>query len=483
MTIRSENAEFGVFEFGPKRHLRVISDDPNTFADFEGSTGSLGNGYCLEGPVSSKNAQALRNLLTWLSPRPVGVKTSAGVGDRLGISTHGHALAFINHGQGISPFFAQQSIREMDRLERSPQSVLDDATFGCVSAGWYSPVGADADHLKTTQEIDRCLAAGFTTFTLDPGDSVVRMSGPATPEQIESIPWNTLEDTPDAMMRRYEALNLDFIDIPALEQTEILKAAVKYGAAVAKALQLYRHLLAAASHEVEVEIAVDETDEPTSLFEHIYMATEMRRLGMQWVSFAPRFIGDFEKGVEYKGNIAHLAESLRQHRLIADALGPYKLSLHSGSDKFSIYQMASETLGPMVHLKTSGTTYLEALRVIAQLDPNLFVEIYSISYQHFKVSKKSYPVSAEISTAPDPQQISGTNLLDILSSNATRQILHVGYGDVLRSANGGGETELAIKIRSLLEFHSEEYGLALERHIGKHLSPFSIESRGANEFH
>lgn len=483
MTIVLESVEFNVFESASGRLLRITSDDPNVFSEFEGRTGTSGDRYVLEGPISSYNAQALRNRLTWLRPRPIGMKTSAGVGDRLGISTHGHAMAFSRYGQGISPFFAQQSIREMDRLQRSPQNVLDDATFGCVSAGWRSTFGADADHVKTTQEIDRCLAAGFTTFTLDPGESVIRLRGDATEKQIASIPWALLEDSPDQMMKRYLALNLEFIDVRVLDRSSIVNAAVKYGAAVAKACQLYRHLLNSAIYEVEVEVAVDETDQPTSLFEHVYIATEMRRLGINWVSFAPRFVGAFEKGVEYLGDIGTLEKSLVQHRRIAEWLGPYKISIHSGSDKFSIYPIASEALGPMVHLKTSGTTYLEALKVIAHIDSTLFAQIYSISYEHFKASKKSYPVSAQISSAINPYDIHRANLLDILSSDTTRQILHVGYGEVLNRTIGGEKSEVATKVHSLLESHSAEYALALQSHIGRHLSPFSIEPRGANEFH
>jgi hypothetical protein len=61
--------------------------------------------------------------------------------------------------------FAQQSIREMARTRRTPEQVMDDATWGAFQAGWREPVGADADHLKTTDDVDRCCAAGFTFFT------------------------------------------------------------------------------------------------------------------------------------------------------------------------------------------------------------------------------------------------------------------------------------------------------------------------------
>ena len=85
--------------------------------------------------------------------------------------------------------FAQQSIREMTRTGRSPDDVMDDATWGVFQEGWRAGVGADADHLKTTADIDLCVAAGYTFFTIDPGAHVDpaadtelrRTSGPNTP--------------------------------------------------------------------------------------------------------------------------------------------------------------------------------------------------------------------------------------------------------------------------------------------------------------
>ena len=82
---------------------------------------------------------------------------------------------------------------------------------------------------------------------------------------------------------------------------------------------------------------------------------------MKLVSLAPRFIGDFEKGVDYKGDLAALETSLADHAAIAEMLGPYKLSLHSGSDKLSMYPAFARATKGRFHVKTAGTSYLEAL--------------------------------------------------------------------------------------------------------------------------
>ena len=111
-----------------------------------------------------------------------------------------------------------------------------------------------------------------------------------------------------------------------------------------------------------MEVSVDETDTPTSQAEHVFIANELRRLGVRWVSLAPRYVGRFEKGVDYIGDLATFEEDFGGHAVIARAMGPYKLSLHTGSDKFSIYGIAAGLTNGLLHLKTAGTTYLEELR-------------------------------------------------------------------------------------------------------------------------
>jgi hypothetical protein len=118
-------------------------------------------------PTSAGNAAALRECLAWLGPRTLGVSTSAGLGDRLGLATPGHVRAA---GGDLAPIFAQQSIREMERTGRTPQQVMDDATWGVFAEGWRDGFGADADNLKTPADVDACVAAGYTFFTFDPGD-------------------------------------------------------------------------------------------------------------------------------------------------------------------------------------------------------------------------------------------------------------------------------------------------------------------------
>ncbi|MEO0415520.1 MAG: tagaturonate epimerase family protein, partial [Verrucomicrobiota bacterium] len=100
----------------------------------------------------------------------LGLTPSFGFGDRIGLATAGHVAAMHNAGAGIAPIFPQQSIREMTRTQRTPDAVMADAMNASVN--WDGAIGADADHLKTPEDVDITVAAGFTFFTIDPSDHV-----------------------------------------------------------------------------------------------------------------------------------------------------------------------------------------------------------------------------------------------------------------------------------------------------------------------
>src|SRR5439155_8322103 len=104
-------------------------------------------------------------------PAPLGLKKSFGFGDRLGLATPGHLSAALKYD--FAPIFAQQSIREMERTQRTPQEVMDAAKAALAKGGYSGTWGADADHLKVPEHVDRTAAVGFCFFTIDPSEHVV----------------------------------------------------------------------------------------------------------------------------------------------------------------------------------------------------------------------------------------------------------------------------------------------------------------------
>lgn len=466
-------AEIGVSRSDGDVRLAVLAAAGSAyFEDFDGKPSGAADGKrLLVGPASPANVAALRERLPWLWPGTLGLATSAGLGDRLGLATPGHVRAIKAVGGAVAPIFAQQSIREMERTGRTPQQVMDDATWGVFSEGWRGGFGADADHLKTPEDVDACVAAGYTFFTFDPGEHVddraESLDASGTQAALESLPWAELEDTPEDLRRRYlaEPLRVEGREIP-LDEAALFRAAAKYGRAVAHAARLYRHLEGAAGrHPFEVEVSVDETDSVTTHAQHAYIAGELRRLGVRFVSLAPRYVGRFEKGVDYIGSVEEFAADFAVHAAIARELGPYKLSLHSGSDKFAIYEIAVEETRGLVHLKTAGTSYLEALRTAAALDPDLFREVYAFARGQYEEDRASYHVSAELEKAPEPEEVGDAELPGLLEQFDAREVLHVTFGSVLRERIGE-------RFKELLRSEPEAYAANLERHFVRHLEPF-----------
>ncbi|HTP07917.1 MAG TPA: tagaturonate epimerase family protein [Anaerolineae bacterium] len=473
--VSRELAQFGLAQTddGPRLAILTATADAALLQSFEGKRSQHDGHTLILGSLSPRNAAALRDQLPWLKPRPLGLRTSIGFGDRLGLATPGHVRA-VRAAGNIAPIFAQQSIREMTRTGRTPQQVMDDALWGVFQEGWRHGLGADADHLKTTTDIDRCAVAGFTFFTIDPGEYVNNMAETATLFDLRDMAEQLPPDQqPAATGLLYQDFDLEGHLIHFDEHT-LLKAIVKYGRAVLHVARLYQHLISLVDpSRCELEVSVDETEQPTSHAEHVYIASELKRLGVKWVSLAPRYIGRFEKGVDYLGDVLAFEKDLAVHAAIARHFGPYKLSLHSGSDKFSIYPAVMRQTRGLVHLKTAGTSYLEALRTIAPLDTSFFRKIYAFARECYDVDKASYHVSTQLSYAPTAEDLTDAQLLRLLDQFDAREVLHVTFGSVLTECNADGSRRFYDRLMSLLRANPEAYAANLEKHFARHLQPFT----------
>ncbi len=440
------------------------------------------DGTCVcVGACDHANAVHLRERLPWTAPRCLGLATSAGLGDRLGLATPGHIRAMRREGAGLAVVLAQQSIREMTRTRRTPEQVMDSATYGVLQEGFTDGFGSDADHLQRPEDIDATVAAGFTLFTIDPGAHVVNeadeMDAAALSARLAELDFETLQTTAGDMRAAYAGKTFDLAGGGKVEMDELalLRAGVKYGSAIAHAVRMHRHLCDAAGGEFELEVSVDETDSPTTPGEHYFFASELKRLGVAWVSMAPRFIGRFEKGVDYIGDLDAFRASFAEHVAVMRTVGPYKMSIHSGSDKFSIYPIVAELTNGLVHLKTAGTSYLEALRAVARIDRRLFEEILTFAREHYEEDKKTYHVSADLSKVPTVDDLVSDDVDDvelpgILDQFDTRQALHVTFGSVL-TADGG--ERFRKRLYAALEADEEAHYAALEAHLGRHVAPFA----------
>jgi len=470
----------------------LYADAPPSAASFRGEEREVELDHPLTlrlCPMDDANAAALRQALPFTAARLLGTRKSVGLGDRLGLATPGHVRALrgavpaSGSGQStIVPIFAQQSIREMVRTDRTPQQVMNDATWGVFQEGWLQGFGADADHLKTAADVDLCTDVGFTLYTVDPGDHVDNAASTDATDGLvrkaAALPWDALQSSPQEMRATYldEAFDLGNGRIIRFSDETLLRAAAKYGRAVAHTATMYHYLverLGDPGQGFELEVSVDETETPTTPEEHFFVARELRRLGVRWVSLAPRYLGRFEKGVDYIGDLGAFEADLVRHVAVAQNLGPYKLSIHSGSDKFSIYPIIARVAGDLVHLKTAGTSYLEALRAIATIAPPLFREILAFAKERYATDKATYHVSADPRRFPDPGRLADDQLPGVLEAFDGRQLLHVTFGSVLTVRDDSGSYRFRTRLLEALSANEGTYSALLEHHLGRHVAPFA----------
>ncbi|HMC26570.1 MAG TPA: tagaturonate epimerase family protein [Verrucomicrobiae bacterium] len=409
-------------------------------------------------------------------PTVLGLKKSFGFGDRLGLATPGHVAA--GKKSDFAPIFAQQSIREMTRTERTAEEVMKAAQKALVALNYTQPWGADADHLKLPEDVRKTAAAGYTFYTIDPSEHVSNQADRMKLPELEAAVARLEADKifgERSWTEYYLAQKFEVSSRLMLKFTteQLYRAAVKYGRAIAHS-EMMGHEIANADpgRPFEIEVSVDETESPTSSLEHLFFGLELKQRKVpNVVSLAPRFVGDFEKGIDYRGDLRQFEASLREHVEIARYCGPYKLSIHSGSDKFSIYPIAGRVCGELLHVKTAGTSYLEALRVVARVAPALFGEIVTFCRGRFDNDRKSYHLSTTAAQigALRPFQSKADEAL-YLDEVVGRQLLHVTFGSVLTMGKDSRGRRFKDGIIEVLQKDSDLHEEVLERHFTKHLS-------------
>jgi len=193
----------------------------------------------------------------------------------------------------------------------------------------------------------------------------------------------------------------------------------------------------------------------------------------------PRFVGEFQKAVDYRGNLEDFRKQFYEHVLIAKDTGKYKISIHSGSDKFSAFPPMGELTEGGLHVKTAGTSWLEAVRLIASVSPSLYREMHQWALFKFTEASKLYHVSTDLGRIPKLEELKDTDLPALLDEEDSRQLLHITYGYLLNARDGHGRYLFRNKFYQILSDHEEDYWSLLERHIGKHLSLLGVEQREA----
>jgi len=378
-------------------------------------------------------------------------KYTIGTGDRFAHQAKAQLQACIqlaeNDGIEIIPVW-NKSNREHSFIGSEPQSVYDAAKAAVEALNWDKGWHIDADHINLGT-VDKYISSS-DFFTIDVADSI------GTAPEAGAI---------DAFLDKHPELigeiNIPGIDEPLTTTREsVAQTAENYLAAVKEASEIYQHI-ASQKGDFIAEVSMDETDSPQTPPELLIILAALADQNIPLQTIAPKFTGRFNKGVDYVGDLAQFEKEFNDDlAVIAHAIKAYnlpenlKLSVHSGSDKFSIYPIIGNAIrktGAGIHLKTAGTTWLEELIGLAEAGGDgltLAKEIYATAFEQSEALCGPYATVIDIdpSQLPTPDTINGwtsdqyVNALRHIPDHPEynphfRQLLHIAFKLAAKQGN------------------------------------------------
>lgn len=448
--------------------------------DFEGNAGDSLEGLRIKiCPMNAANSKVLRKHFPFTNPVSCGDnKISFGLGDRIGVATPGHLRTIAK--SEIFPVLAQQSIRELNLTGRNYDEVLSDAVWAVFQEGYTHGFGADGDHLKTREEVGMALGCGFTRITLDCSEHINNKAADYPDTMLDEI-YNQLPAEERAVLeKKYLSGSIKLKTGPELsfEGYDFKRTILVYLKAIKYTISVFNETIKNCGRKIDFEMSIDETLMPTSAQAHYLVASELIAGGVDIGYLAPRFCGEFQKGIDYMGDQAQFEKEFTLHVKIAGHFG-YKISVHSGSDKFSIFPIVGKRTNGRYHIKTAGTSWLEAVRVIAARNTGLFRRMYRFALENLDEAKKYYLIFTKKSMVPDEKLIEDSELPKLLSIEESRQAMHVTYGLLLTARNADGSSMFREEFFKTLYDNEELYYDYLNTHIGRHLKYLNVPRRKA----
>jgi hypothetical protein len=408
---------------------------------------------------------------------------SMGIGDRFALQGQAQLAAFVKlkeRGTTVAPVW-NKSNREHNLIGSRPEDVRAEADQAVQAAGWKDGYFVDADHigLKT---VDRFLTAS-DFFTIDVADFIGQ---PAAPALVEAF---AKEVTPASGQ-----LTIPGVERPIrVDHDGVHAIASKYLTAVSEAGAIYRHIAAhKAAGRFVIEVSMDETDQPQTPEDLWFILAALAREGVPVRTIAPKFTGRFNKGVDFVGDLAVFEREFQDDlAVIAHAVTKFglpadlKLSVHSGSDKFSLYSIigrAVRSRGAGLHLKTAGTNWLEEVAGLAEAGGdalNLAKDIYLGALSRIDEVSAPYAPVIDIDRRqlPSPEIIrgwSGQRLAAAITHDqqnpdfnpSLRQLVHVGFKIA---------AEMGQRYTDAVRAHSESIGRRVTANLfEKHLKPLFL---------
>jgi hypothetical protein len=387
-----------------------------------------------------------------------------GVGDRFAHQAEAQLAAFerlADEGIVVSPVW-NKSNREHTFIGSEPASVRAAAAAAVAARKWPHPWFVDADHVRL-ETVDRFLDSS-DFFTIDVADSI---GTPAADADVTAFLGNHPELT--------APLTIPGIAVPLPLSAEVSgTVARRYLLACREAGEIFRHIRSRRGDATAIEVSMDETDAAQTPPDLLVILALLADEGVPLQTIAPKFTGRFNKGVDYVGDLAGFEQEFSDDvAVLAYAAHRYglpdnlKLSVHSGSDKFSLYPLIRRIVqrtGAGLHLKTAGTTWLEEMIGLAEAGGDglaLAKEIYAYAHDHVEEFCRPYATVIDIDTAqlPSPATVSswtGSQLAAALRhvpSNPAfnphmRQLVHVSFK--VAAKQGSRYTDLLVANREVV---------------------------------
>jgi len=405
-------------------------------------------------------------------------KYSFGIGDRFGqqgLAQLGALIQAKEAGIEIVPVW-NKSNREHQIIQSSPADTLHEADSAVKALQWNEPYYVDADHINL-KTVDPFLDhANF--FTLDVADYI---GSEITEQELQDF-------LKEASAYEGELLIPGIIQAFSVSSDLLVKIARSFLGAVREAAAIYRHIADnKGADNFIAEVSMDEVDAAQSPVELFFILMMIKQYGIPAQTIAPKFTGRFNKGVDYVGDASLFRKEFEEDLLVIDkAVKSFglpdnlKLSVHSGSDKFTIYPIMGELIKKYqkgIHVKTAGTTWLEEMIGLAMAGGEalqMAKDIYSSAYERQDELCGPYSTVIDIDPATLPlteevQQWNGEKFATTLRNipghpnyhSGFRQLIHVGY----KVAAELGEAYLAM-IRKHSEIVGEQVKTNIyERHI------------------
>lgn len=371
-------------------------------------------------------------------------KYSFGIGDRFAHQGKAQLSAILKAKEleiSITPVW-NKSFREHDIVGSKPADVRAEAVAAVKALNWRDAYFVDADHIGM-KNVDFFLESS-DFFTIDVADFI---GAPADEKKVSLF----IEQ-----QKKYMG-ELSIPGIPekiGISSNQIEAIARKYLSAIEEAGKIFAHIFTKkGAHPFVVEVSMDETNEPQTPIELLFILAGLAQKEIPLATLAPKFSGRFNKGVDYVGDVNQFETEFEQDVAVIEYAkrefklpNELKLSVHSGSDKFSIYPSIGRVLKKFhagVHIKTAGTTWLEEIIGLAEAgDAGLDIakEIYRNAFHRFEELSKPYAtvIAIDPKHLPAPAQVDdwdGATFAGTLRHDRSnplynpnfRQLLHVGY--------------------------------------------------------